>query len=624
MMSMLNLIAVSSAADVSDVWVYAPNRRSLDIVGVGFAEGTDGDWVRVHATSEGLSKIQDAGQPWIAVPPPSADALLGYHSPEDMMEALRDLEALAPDLVTLVEVGLSIEYRPIMAAVITAANEPNARWRVMGAHHGDELPTGELALAFAQALVDGYGTDDAITTLLQRDAVWVLPHTNPDGLIRVSRANAAGIDLNRNYSHQWSPKAYGAGPAPFSEPETRAIAAMSLWNSFHAGLSLHSGATNIGWVWNHTTKHAPDATLMSSMATRYADHTGNPDFWITNGAEWYITHGDTTDWTYGRLGTLDFTLEVSEDKTPPASGLPDLIAEHVPAMLDFVTTPELLSGQVVDASTGRGIPAMIMLDGQPMLTGPTGHFAQVHSKTGLMTAMASGYTPQTTTQTTLSLIPTTLTLARPDPALLPRDSDGWFAFDGETVTLTRPGEVDVMAQPMEGGWWVDQSTLTPGPWSIVVDGQTAPRALFIGEVDQRVILHAVEATPTTLTLSGSALGVGTQVFAMWGSDRAPVPLTVLTASADAITIDRAGLPEAEETIDLLVLSSGYQLPVLDVLGTPQLDAPPDLLNGPTDTATPPHNDAPAVSQPAGCSSLPITPSWPLLVLTFGLIARRQT
>jgi len=42
---------------------------------------------------------------------------------------------------------------------------------------------------------------------------------NPDGLAHRERANAHGVDLNRNSPEHWA----GAGARPWSEPEARAI-----------------------------------------------------------------------------------------------------------------------------------------------------------------------------------------------------------------------------------------------------------------------------------------------------------------------------------------------------------------------------------------------------------------
>jgi len=195
---------------------------------------------------------------------------------------------------------------------------PRARWRVLGAYHGDEASSGEVVLSAAWRLCQGYGLDETITELLESDAVWLVPHVNPDGIELDSRYNARDVDLNRNYDYQWSLSEYRAGPEPFSEPETRAIRTLGAWVGFGAGLSAHSGAANIGWVWNYTTDPAPDAGLVESMAQSYADDCSVEGFWATNGADWYITYGDTNDWLR-ECATLDALPEAAADEDPRMS-----------------------------------------------------------------------------------------------------------------------------------------------------------------------------------------------------------------------------------------------------------------------------------------------------------------
>src|SRR5690606_35258620 len=174
--------------------------------------------------------------------------------------------------------------------------------RVLGAHHGDEWSSFEVALAIAEALVDGDGTDPVVTEWLDHATAWIVPYVNPDGVEAGVRYNARGVDLNRNYDYEWSAVEHASGMAPFSEPEPRAIR-----DTFHyappmLGLSLHAGAVNIGYVWNHTTSLPPEAPLLEELAWTYADVTTASGFWVTNGAAWYVTRGDTNDWSYGRQG----------------------------------------------------------------------------------------------------------------------------------------------------------------------------------------------------------------------------------------------------------------------------------------------------------------------------------
>jgi murein peptide amidase A len=56
--------------------------------------------------------------------------------------------------------------------------------------------------------------------------VWVVQNLNPDGLVRGTRQNGRGVDLNRNFGAMWKPigrrwDPQYSGPRPWSEPETR-------------------------------------------------------------------------------------------------------------------------------------------------------------------------------------------------------------------------------------------------------------------------------------------------------------------------------------------------------------------------------------------------------------------
>jgi protein MpaA len=72
-------------------------------------------------------------------------------------------------------------------------------------------------------------TPPAVRGLLDADIpsdveVWLVPAANPDGSAAGMRCNANGVDLNRNFSWEW--RRGDGGPAPLSEPETQALAAL--------------------------------------------------------------------------------------------------------------------------------------------------------------------------------------------------------------------------------------------------------------------------------------------------------------------------------------------------------------------------------------------------------------
>jgi murein peptide amidase A len=113
--------------------------------------------------------------------------------------------AAAPAPATAV-IGRSVEGRPI---VLVRVGDPAARRKVLlvGCVHGDERAGRRLVGLLARA-----GPPPGAQLLLVRDL-------NPDGAAHRTRANAHGVDLNRNSAQGWA----GAGRAPWSEPEARAL-----------------------------------------------------------------------------------------------------------------------------------------------------------------------------------------------------------------------------------------------------------------------------------------------------------------------------------------------------------------------------------------------------------------
>lgn len=108
-------------------------------------------------------------------------------------------------------IGRSVQGRPLTAWRL---GEPGRRTVVLIATmHGDE-PASRQILA---SLRDG--------RRIRGIDLWVIPTYNPDGLARGTRRNARGVDLNRNFPHDWAELdgAYESGPRPGSEPETRAV-----------------------------------------------------------------------------------------------------------------------------------------------------------------------------------------------------------------------------------------------------------------------------------------------------------------------------------------------------------------------------------------------------------------
>ena len=136
--------------------------------------------------------------------------------------------------------GHSVQGRPIRG--IELGHGP--RWLAVigGIHQGREANSTVLA----NLLLDHFRQNPA--EIPEGVGLAVIPDLNPDGAVAGTRANANGVDLNRNWDAGWQPDAYGpsgfvpgaGGTRPFSEPETRALARYLLDRPFVAAIFLHS------------------------------------------------------------------------------------------------------------------------------------------------------------------------------------------------------------------------------------------------------------------------------------------------------------------------------------------------------------------------------------------------
>ena len=108
-----------------------------------------------------------------------------YYTYEQVGEALRALHAAYPQLTTIEVVGKSEEGREIWAMTVNnprtgaALDKPGVY--ADGNIHGNEIQAGEVCLALLNRLLTGYGQNEEITRLVDRNAYYVIPVVNVDG-----------------------------------------------------------------------------------------------------------------------------------------------------------------------------------------------------------------------------------------------------------------------------------------------------------------------------------------------------------------------------------------------------------------------------------------------------------
>ena len=158
-------------------------------------------------------------------------------------------------IVTKSSIGKTREGRDIPIYKIDTHSPNNVEQKeimlLAGIHPREQQPSRDL-LRFMDELLGSYRKDDRITEMLDRQIIWVVPSFNVDGKLhdvserdwRKNRSTnpdgSRGVDLNRNFSVRWGggrlfDKTWNTtttnaknniyeGPAPLSEPESKALA----------------------------------------------------------------------------------------------------------------------------------------------------------------------------------------------------------------------------------------------------------------------------------------------------------------------------------------------------------------------------------------------------------------
>lgn len=206
-------------------------------------------------------------------------------------------------------VGTSAGGRPISARHRGTAG--GAVVLVVGVIHGTE-DAGLAVLDLLDTLPLPQGID-----------LWLMPAMNPDGLAGQQRGNANGVDLNRNFPHDWT--AIGqpgewqySGTGPASEPETRAF------------IEFTSRIRPVLTLWYHQDLYriSPSKGADSALRARYAELTGLPLETVTGG----IYTGVAATWVRTTLPeAMSFIIELG----PTLSGDEALV--HAVAVLDIAT-----------------------------------------------------------------------------------------------------------------------------------------------------------------------------------------------------------------------------------------------------------------------------------------------
>lgn len=176
-----------------------------------------------------------------------------------------------------------------------------------GTLHGDEKSATHTLNSLLNDLEANAGQIPPHRTII------VIPNVNPDGYAANLRLNANGVDLNRNFAaNNWKPGVTmpdgsyhpnGGGTAPFSEPESGALANYVLSQAPRLVLSYHSLAGVVA---------ANEAGDSRGLADIYASKSGLRSYGNeVAGIFAYDTTGAFEDWLHNRHGIPALLVELT-------------------------------------------------------------------------------------------------------------------------------------------------------------------------------------------------------------------------------------------------------------------------------------------------------------------------
>ena len=307
-----------------------------------------------------------------------------YPSYNEYVTIMQDFATNFPDICKLHSLGTLNSGREILIVQISdnvgvKENEPSFLYT--SSMHGDELTGYVLMLRLIDYLLNNYGNNTRLTTLINEIDIWINPLANPDGayaggnqnIWAATRYNASYVDLNRNFPDPED----GNHPDGFPwQEETVMFMGLSDTIKFDLSSNLHTGTELANYPWDTWGNLTADDNWWRFICQEYADScqtNGSSGYFdsqnngITNGYDWYEVNGGRQDYMNYFNQCREFTLELSNYKIPDPNNLPYYWNSNFPSLINFMEQSLYgLRGIVSDSITGNPIKAKIEIVGHDL------------------------------------------------------------------------------------------------------------------------------------------------------------------------------------------------------------------------------------------------------------------
>ena len=349
----------------------------------------DGDVVVAYANNLNFMEFNKLGHDITLLTPPSLveehrmfdgnsratyewDSYPTYEAYEEMMF---DFAQNHPDKCEIITLGTLSSNRKILVAHINnGVSDGKPKFLYTSTIHGDETTGYIMMLRLIDYLLENQ-TLPEVQNVLDNIDLFVCPNTNPDGTYHggnntvngATRANAQGIDMNRNFPDM------NDGPHPDGNPyatETEWLMDFAQNYQFTMAANYHGGAEVMNYPWDNETDLHVDDAWWQLVSREYADlcHQVNPNYMtfknngITNGAQWYMIGGGRQDYMNYYHKCREVTIECSDTKCPSGSQLPNFWNINKNSIFAYMNQCLYgIHGVVTDMNTGAPVSATISI-----------------------------------------------------------------------------------------------------------------------------------------------------------------------------------------------------------------------------------------------------------------------
>uniref|UniRef100_A0A8C7ZK11 Carboxypeptidase A1 n=1 Tax=Oryzias sinensis TaxID=183150 RepID=A0A8C7ZK11_9TELE len=249
------------------------------------------------------------------------------------------LVAENPNLVSKLVIGSSYEGRPLnVLKFSTGGTNRPAIWIDTGIH-SREWVTQASGTWFAKKIVKDYGSDPALTDILNNMDIFLETVTNPDGYDYTQNSNrmwrktrkpnpgssCVGVDPNRNWDSGFGEPGASSnpcsetyrGPSAHSESEVKAIVDFVVAHkNIKAFVTIHSYSQMLLYPFGYTSAPSKDEAELHSLAqkaiTDLASLYGTRYTYGSIIDTIYQASGNTVDWTYEQGIKYSYTFELRD------------------------------------------------------------------------------------------------------------------------------------------------------------------------------------------------------------------------------------------------------------------------------------------------------------------------